>query len=121
MATQVYVGDREDINIYMGDDVISYDFTILDYNDVAYDFTGLTALTFSVFATRPSNLTDQASPTLQLTNGSGVSYASNVVSWDLDYSADLTTTGVGDYYYEIQWLNSTSQPQTVCFGTLKVV
>lgn len=119
--TTAHIGEQEDIEIKMSDDIISYDWTILNPDTTVYDFTGLSALTFTVYKKAPLTPSEASTNVFQLTNGSGISQASNVISLDLDYSATFSSNGLGTYYYQITWENASSQPQSVTFGYLKVV
>ena len=114
--TQVYIGANKDLALYMNDDIIGFTFTVTNADASAYDFTGLTDLNLRIY--------DHRSGTLKatITNGAtGVANASNVITWNSDYSADIALTETGLYYYELVWEDSNSKPITICYGDLKII
>ena len=113
---KVYIGTQTDLSLYKGDDIIGFTFTITNSDDSAYDFTGLTDLNLIIYDHRGG--TAEAT----ITNGAtGVSAASNVITWNSDYSADININVLGMHYYELTWEDSNSKPITVCYGKMKII
>jgi hypothetical protein len=114
--TKIYIGDNEDLSMYMGDDIIGFTFTVTNSDDSAYDFTGYTDVYLKIYDHRGGALK------ATIANGAtGVAISSNVITWNSDYSADIALTEVGLYYYELTYEDATSRPITVCFGDLKLI
>lgn len=114
--TNIYIGDEQDLALYMNDDIIGFTFTVTNSDDSAYDFTGYTDVYLKIYNTRGRDLL------ATIANGaSGVSISSNVVTLNADYSADIAITETGIYYYELTYEDASSRPITVSYGKLKVI
>lgn len=111
-----YIGARLDIDLLAHDDVIDFQVTVLDSNDAAYGFTGITDINVYVYDF------DGKDNTLMKTiaDGSGVGQASNVVTLDFDYSFLFASifNPRRSYYYKCTYLDANSKPITVFYGYL---
>jgi len=114
MATfSLIYGELVTLEIYQGDDIVSATFTILNSDDSPTDFTGLTALTFTVYDYRGG------AQLAQITNGAGVSVSGNVITLTVDYSTSFASLILNEsHVFELKWENATSQPQTITYGNL---
>lgn len=113
--TKLYIGADQDLSAYKGDDIIDFTFTVTNSDDSAYDFTGYTDINMKIYDHRGGTL----KATLVATNNLTIS--SNVITLNADYSADIAINDIGLYYYEITYLDASSRPITICFGTLKII
>ncbi len=116
-TTSLVYGQKTDLSIYGNDDIIGATFTVTDPDGNAVSFAGLTALTMTIYQERGGT------QLVQWTNGSGVSASSNIITWDVDYSADIGTTLDlnEEYFYALTWENASNQPLTISYGEIKVI
>lgn len=115
--TKLYIGEREDLELYLGDDVIDFLFEVFNSDDTDYDFTGLTDLYLEIYDGRGGTLL------LTITDDSGatnVAQSSNDITLNIDWSASMDAIGLGDYYYRLAWEDSSNHPITVAYGTWRV-
>lgn len=115
-TTSLVYGAELDLKIFGNDDIVGATFTITDSDGNAVDFTGQTALTFTVYEERDGTAIKE------LTDGAGVSVSSNVITLAVDYSVDFSALSIAkSYYYELAWENASAQPQTISYGNISVI
>ena len=114
MATKVYIGDTQNLELYKGDDIVGFTFTVTNSDSSAYDFTGYTDQNLYIYADKDRKILAKTILAADL------SISSNVITWSSDYSASIDLNQ-GLYYYSLTYEDSTSRPITVSLGTLKVV
>jgi len=119
MATAVYITASVDLQIKAKSDP-SVAITILNSAGSAYDFSNKTDSDLNIY--------DREGGTLIKNYGEsateGLSYVSNVVTWNAAYSTTLDTIlPAGFYYYEITYEDSglTNPTQKICDGILEVI
>lgn len=114
-ATSLIYGQKKDLLIYGNDDIVGATFTVTNSDDSATDFTGLTALTFTVYDRRGGT------QLAQIVKDAGLTYSANVITMTVDYSASFSSLEINEsYYYELGWETATSQPLTISYGDNRV-
>lgn len=113
--TNIYIGDEENLSMYMGDDIIGFTFTVTNSDDSAYDFTGWTDVNLKIYDHRGGTVQATLVKTTNLT------ISSNVVTLNANYSDAIALSNLGLYYYGLTYEDASNRPITVCFGTLKLV
>lgn len=113
--TNIYIGDKEDLRMYMNDDIIGFTFTVKNSDSTAYDFTGWTDINLKIYTHRGGTLKATLVKTTNLT------ISSNVVTLNADYSAEIYITETGNYYYELTYEDASSRPITIAYGDLMII
>lgn len=107
MATNVFETAALDISIKFENDINDVDFTVLNSDSSAYDFSNKTDSDFNVY--------DRNSGELKFNLGesatNGLSYASNVITLNAPWSS--INLSLGNYYYEIVYEDSGTPNPTV--------
>lgn len=119
MATAVYIGANSDLQIKAYSDP-AVAITILDSGSNAYDFSNKTDSDFEIYDYRDGNLIKNYGESAT----EGLSYSSNVVTWNAAWSTTLDTIlPAGIYYYKITYEDSglTNPTQKIVDGTLEVI
>lgn len=104
--------EKTNFRMYKGDSV-SWTLTVLDGAGSPFDFTGATlALTVQTKFSDTANV-------FQLTVGSGITVASNVLTFTIS-KAISDTLSVRRYVYDLQYTSSGGVPKTWQIGGLNV-
>ena len=112
---KTFIGEELDLMMYKGNDIIDFTFTVTNSDDSAYDFTGITDINLIIYDHRDGTVLK----TLVITDN--LTVASNVVTLNADYSADINLDTSDLRYYELVWNDSASRPITICYNNLKIV
>lgn len=116
MATAVYITANVDLQIKASTDP-SVAITILDSAGSAYSFTNKTDSDLNIYDYEGGSLVKNYGESAT----EGLSYASNVVTWNAAWPATILPAGM--YYYEITYEDSViaNPTQKICDGTLEVL
>jgi hypothetical protein len=116
MAEAVYITASLDLQIKADTDPAA-SITILDSNSVAYDFSNKTDSDLNIYDYEGGNLVKNYGESAT----EGLSYASNVITWNAAYPATILPAGM--YYYEITYEDSVlaNPTQKICDGSLEVI
>ena len=120
MGTNVFETAEADINIKYENDINDVQWTVLDTDSSAYDFSNKTDSDLNIYKSQGDtavvlNVGENAT--------SGLSYASNVISWNDPWTDLSVLVSGGTYYYEITYEDSVLNNPTVKIidGVLKVL
>jgi len=113
-ATDVYIGEKEDLNFFIDDDVSGFLFSVFNSDNSDYLFTNLTDLNLVIYDYEGGavlvTIPKDGSPT-------GVSQATNDITLDYDYSAVMSSVlELGKFWYRLTWEDANNKPITVCYG-----
>ena len=113
-TTKVYIGDNENLELFLGDDIINFTFTVLNADGTAFDFTGFTDQNLFIFTDKNRNVIAKKILAADLV------ISGNVITWSSDYSASINLD-IDLYFYSLTYEDSTSRPITVALGTLRII
>ena len=83
-ATKLYIGEKQDLELLVGDDVIDATFTVLNSDGSSYDFTGFTDINFYIYDYKARRFLRET-----FVNTTNLSISSNVITLKVDYSVDV--------------------------------
>ena len=113
---KLYIGQEKGLTMLIDEDVIDATMTVTNADDTDYSFAGITDINMLIWDHQGGPLLD----TLVMTDNLTVS--SNIITLNVDYSADMTgVTLSGIYYFKITWNDASARPITVRFGNLKMI
>jgi len=112
--TKVYIGATENLELFNGDDIIGFTFTVTNSDGSAYNFTGYTDQNLYIYADANRKVL------LKTILAADLTISSNVITWSSDYSASIALEN-GLYYYSLTYEDATSRPVSVALGTLRIV
>ena len=112
--TKVYIGATENLELYNGDDIIGFTFTVSNSDGTDYSFTGYTDQNLYIYADKERKILVKTILAADLV------ISGNIITWSSDYSASINLNN-GTYYYSLTYEDATSRPITISLGTLRVI
>jgi hypothetical protein len=112
--TKVYIGATENLELYNGDDIISFVFTVTNADNTAYSFTGYTDINLYIYADKNRKML------VKTILAADFVISTNTITWSSDYSASIALEN-GIYYYSLTYEDATSRPISIAVGSLRVI